>query len=300
MGFFDVEKYDFKPHVKCLQTSSIHSISTSFQTSAWLNWMSWFDNTAIVIRETLSSVTLDCSPLTTTSGKRPRHYKRHHSSSARVSGWKRRDGYIIDMTDSCGVGHWAVSAVDRELHSQRQHTPRAHVMELNTVDNINKVRGASLFPCGQFLCNELQVVRLLGGRRWYRVRASGEMLMQPEGGVSHIQPLSIGAGIIRCTAAAWLNHSHYRDSWHWGWNKGSIIRVFLIAQWVSGCLRISSQAVSTGGEGGGWGDSSTTHAWNSSPLGHSHTQSVLNFHFTLGNQLLVSRAIEEKTYLSWE
>lgn len=31
-------------------------------------------------------------------------------------------------------------------------------MKLNTVDNINKVRGASLFPRGQLVCNKLQVV----------------------------------------------------------------------------------------------------------------------------------------------
>lgn len=55
-------------------------------------------------------------------------------------------------------------------------------MKLNTVDNINKVRGASLFPRGQFVCNELQVVRLWGDRRGYRVRASGKILMQPDRG----------------------------------------------------------------------------------------------------------------------
>lgn len=61
-------------------------------------------------------------------------------------------------------------------------------MKLNTVDNINKVRGASLFPRGQFVCNELQVVRLWGDRRGYRVRACGKILMQPEGDVSHREP----------------------------------------------------------------------------------------------------------------
>lgn len=84
-------------------------------------------------------------------------------------------------------------------------------MELNTVDNINKVRGASLFPHGQFVCNELQVARLWGDRRGYRVRASEKILMQPEGDVSHRKLLSIQTGIIRSTTAAWLNHSHYCD-----------------------------------------------------------------------------------------
>ncbi len=64
------------------------------------------------------------------------------------------------MTDSRGVGHIAVSAVDRDLYLLPPHTRGGEVMKLNTVDNINKVRGASLFPCGQFVCNELQVVRL--------------------------------------------------------------------------------------------------------------------------------------------
>jgi len=34
-----------------------------------------------------------------------------------------------------------------------------------------------------------------------------------------------------------------------------------------------------------------------SHLGERHTQSILNFHFTLGNQLLVSRVFEEKSHL---
>lgn len=84
-------------------------------------------------------------------------------------------------------------------------------MKLNTVDNINKVRGGSLFPHGQFVCNELQVVKLRGDRRGYRVRASGEILMQLEGDVSHRGLLSIQTGIIRSTITAWINHSHYCD-----------------------------------------------------------------------------------------
>lgn len=84
-------------------------------------------------------------------------------------------------------------------------------MKLNTVDNINKVRRVSLFPRGQFVCNELQVVRLWGARHGYRVRVSGKILIQPEGDVSHSKLLSIQTGIIRNTGAAWLNHSHYGD-----------------------------------------------------------------------------------------
>ena len=73
------------------------------------------------------------------------------------------------MTDSCGVGDRAVSAADRDSHSLWQHARGGQVMKLNAVDNINKVRGASLFPCGQFVCNELQVVMLRGDRRGHRV-----------------------------------------------------------------------------------------------------------------------------------
>lgn len=76
------------------------------------------------------------------------------------------------MTASCGVGHRAVSAADRELHLLRQHARGGRAKKLNTVDNINKVRGASLFPRGQFVCNEPQVVRLGGDRRGYGARAS--------------------------------------------------------------------------------------------------------------------------------
>lgn len=76
-------------------------------------------------------------------------------------------------------------------------------MKLNTVDNINKVRGVSLFPRGQFVCNELW-----GDRRGYRVQVCWEILMQPEGVVSHRMLLSIQTGIIGSKTAAWLNHSH--------------------------------------------------------------------------------------------
>lgn len=75
-------------------------------------------------------------------------------------------------------------------------------MKLNTVDNINKVRGVSLFPCGQLVCNKLQVVRLWRDRRGCRLLASQKILMQPEGDVSHRKPLSIHTGIIRSTTAA--------------------------------------------------------------------------------------------------
>lgn len=84
-------------------------------------------------------------------------------------------------------------------------------MKLNTVDNINKVRGASLFPHGQFVCNELQVVKLQGDRRGYRFQASREILMQPERDVSHRGLLSIQTGIIRNMTRAWVNQSHYCD-----------------------------------------------------------------------------------------
>lgn len=84
-------------------------------------------------------------------------------------------------------------------------------MKLNTVDNINKVSGASLLPCGQFVCNELQVVRQLGDRHGYKLQASRQILMQREGDVSHAELLSIQTGIIRSTATAWLNHSYYCD-----------------------------------------------------------------------------------------
>lgn len=177
------------------------------------------------------------------------------------------------------------------------NTRGGQVMKLNTVDNINKVRGASLFPRGQFVCNELQVVWLWGDRRGYRVRTSGKILMQPEGDVSHRKLLSIQTGIIRSKTAAWLNHSHYCDIWHWGWNKGlcnRCVSYHAVSQWVLTYFQVKLSVQ--------WevSESSSPPARNSSPLGHSHTQSVLNFHFTLGNQLLVSRAIEEKSYLSWE
>lgn len=84
-------------------------------------------------------------------------------------------------------------------------------MKLSTVDNINKARGASLFPRGQFVCNEPQVARLWGDRRGHGVRACRKILMQPEGDVSHCESLSVRTGIIRSTAAARLNHSHYCD-----------------------------------------------------------------------------------------
>lgn len=200
------------------------------------------------------------------------------------------------MTDSRGVGHRAVSAVDRDLHFLRRHT-RGGQAQLNTVDNINKVRGASLFPCGQFVCNELQVVRLRGDRRGYWVQASGKTLMQPEGDVSHRELLSIQTGIIRSTTAARLNHSHYWDILRRGWNKGFCNRCVsdgAVSQWVLAYFQVNLSVQREVSE------SSTTPVRSSSPLGHSHTQSILNFHFTLGNQLLVSRAIEEKSYLSWE
>ena len=128
------------------------------------------------------------------------HYKQHHSLSGRVSGWKYGDRYIIDMTDWCGVGHWAVSATDRIALTAATHM--GGVIQLNTVDNINKVRGASLFPSGQFVCNELQAVRLWGDMRSYKVQASGRILMYLEGYVSHLKPLSIQTGIIRSTTTA--------------------------------------------------------------------------------------------------
>lgn len=84
-------------------------------------------------------------------------------------------------------------------------------MKLNTVDNVNKVSGASLLPCGQFVCNELQVVRQLGDRHGCKVQASRKILMQLEGDVSHGELLSFQTGIIRSTTAAWLNHSYYCD-----------------------------------------------------------------------------------------
>lgn len=195
------------------------------------------------------------------------------------------------MTDSCGVGHRAVSGIDRGLHLALQHTRGRQVMKLNTVDNINKVRGAGLFPCGQFVCNEPQAVRLRGDRRGYKVRASGKILMQLEGDVSHREPLSIQAGITRSATAAWLNHSHYCDIWHYGWNKGLCNRCASYCAVSQRVLTHFQVKLSVQRE---VNESSTTPAQNSFPLGHSHTQSVLNFHFTLGNQLLVSRAIEEK------
>lgn len=198
------------------------------------------------------------------------------------------------MTESCTVGHQAVSAVDRDSHLLWQHTRGGQMKKLNIVEDIHKVRGARLFPCGQFVCNGLEVVRLWGDRRGGRVWASGKLLMQPEGDVSHCKPLSIQTGIIRSTI--WFNHSHYCDIWHWVWNKGfrsRCVSYHTMSQWA--LTYFLSQAVSTEG-----GESSTTPAPNSSPLGHSHTQSILNFHFTLCNQLLVSGAIKEKSYLSWE
>lgn len=226
-----------------------------------------------------------------------RQYKWYHSSSGRVSAWKHRDRNVIDMTESCGVGHWAVSAVDRELSLLWKHTRGGQVMKFNTVDNINKVRGASLFPHGQLVCNKLQVVRLWRDRRGYRVLASQKILMQPEGNVSHRKPLSIHTGIMRSTAAEWLNHSHYCDIWHWGWNKGLCNRCVsyqAVSQWVLTYFQVKMSVHMEVSE------SSTVPTRNSSPPGHSHTQSVLNFHFTLGNQSLVSRAIEEKSHLAWE
>lgn len=183
------------------------------------------------------------------------------------------------------------------LASLRQCTRGGKAMKLNTVDNINKVRGGSLFPHGQFVCNELQVVKLRGDRRGYRVRASGEILMQLEGDVSHRGLLSIQTGIIRSTITAWINHSHYCDIWHWGWNKGlcnRCVSYHAVSQWVLTYFQVKLSAQ------GEVRELSTMPAWNSSPLGHSHTRSTLNFHFTVGNQLLVSRAIEEKGYLSHE
>lgn len=58
-----------------------------------------------------------------------------------------------------------------------------------------------------------------------------------------------------------------------------------------GAYVVSSQAVSGGGE---VSESSVTPAPNSSPPGRSHSRPVLNFHFTPGNQLLVSGGIEKK------
>lgn len=111
------------------------------------------------------------------------------------------------------------------------------LMKLSTVDNINKVRGASLFPCGQLVCNKLRVVRLWWDRPGYSVGATDEILMQSERDVSHRTLLSIQAGIIRSTTTPRLNHSHYCDSWHSGCIKASALRSFLFTQWVNRCLR---------------------------------------------------------------
>lgn len=45
-------------------------------------------------------------------------------------------------------------------------------MKLSTVDKMNKVRWVSLFPRGQFVCNELQLVRLWSPSRWEHVNAT--------------------------------------------------------------------------------------------------------------------------------
>lgn len=150
------------------------------------------------------------------------------------------------MTESCTVGHQAVSAVDRDSHLLWQHPRGGQMKKLNIVEDIHKVRGARLFPCGQFVCNGLEVVRLWGDRRGGRVWASGKLLMQPEGDVSHCKPLSIQTGIIRSTI--WFNHSHYCDIWHWVWNKGfrsRCVSYHTMSQWA--LTYFLSQAVSTEG-----------------------------------------------------
>lgn len=188
------------------------------------------------------------------------------------------------MTASCGVGHWAASAV--ESFSFCGNTQSGQVMEWNTIDNINKVRGASLFPRGQSVCNELWVVRLRGGRRGYRVRACGKILMQPEGDVSHRCPFKLVSWRARLQHRLITGTNVIFDTGVE--TKCSVIGTFLITQWPLKYLHVKLSVQS------GLSKLSSTPTRNFFPLGHCHTQAVLNLHFTLGNQLLVSRAIEEK------
>lgn len=67
------------------------------------------------------------------------------------------------MTESCTVGHQAVSAVDRDFHFLGQHARGRQATKLNIVEDVHKVKGARLFPRGRFVGIGLKVAGT-GGR----------------------------------------------------------------------------------------------------------------------------------------
>lgn len=227
--FFRTSHTSFLRSTELLSAVGFHSVC---ELPPWTG--SRPEDTATVVWHTLGSVSPfgSLNPCNNCTRKVARHYKWHHSSSVRARAWKRCDRYIIDITHSRGVGHRAVATV------ARTHTHTHQVMKLNTVDNINKVRGASLFPCGQIVCNKLQ-----RDRRGYGVRVGHKTLMQLEGDVSHRKSASIHTAITGGTTAARLNPSHYCDIRRCGWNKGLCNRC--ISYQAASQFVFSRDAVST-------------------------------------------------------
>lgn len=143
-------------------------------TSVWLNWLSWFHSTVVILPHIVITITLFglLIPSNNHIRKTTWHYKWHHSSSGKNKWLKasREIHYRYDSLLRCGSLS-CLCCWQRVALTAATHTRGVQVMKLNTVDNINKVRGVSLFPRGRFVCNELQVVRLWEDRRGYRVRA---------------------------------------------------------------------------------------------------------------------------------